>query len=219
VIPYASTTTDPSDESGGWVNAGAGRSYGIELFIQKKFTNHWYGTFSYSRSVAEGIDPRYPGDDRIYNWDYDFGDVMSLIGGYKIRYLDYDWYRRFKETFWAKAFSWIPLMPADEFEMSFRARYVGGRPYTLKVYDHNVRRWYIYEAQEWNTERFDHYFRFDVMLLQRFYFKKVNLVAFWDIMNVFNRDNPWDYQYLEDGTKEMVWQFKTFPVGGLSLEF
>ena len=219
VIPHASTTLDSSDESGGWVNAGAGHSYGIELFIQKKFSNHWYGTFSYSKSVAEGIDPRYPDKNRTYPWDYDFSDVMSLIGGYKIRYMDYDWYRRFKETFWAKAFSWIPVMPADEFEVSFRVRYVGGRPYTPMVYNHNVRRWYTYKAQEWNTERFDHYFRFDIMLLQRFYFKKMSLVAFWDIMNVFNRDNPWDYQYLEDGTKEMVWQFKTFPVGGLSLEF
>ena len=110
-------------------------------------------------------------------------------------------------------------MPADEFEMSFRARYIGGRPYTPMVYNHNVRRWYTYEAQEWNTERFDHYFRFDIMLLQRFYFKKMNLVAFWDIMNVFNRDNPWDWQYLEDGTREMVVQYKTFPIGSLTLEF
>jgi len=57
------------------------------------------------------------------------------------------------------------------------------------------------------------------MLLQRFYFKKMNLVAFWDIMNVFNRDNPWDWQYYEDGTREMVLQFKTFPIGGVTLEF
>ncbi len=219
VIPLSSTTPDSSDESNDWVNDGAGYSYGIELFLQKKFTNHWYGTFSYSKSVAEGFDPRYPGKDRTYPWDFDFGDMMSLIGGYKIRYMDYDWYRRFKETFWAKAFSWIPIMPADEFEMSFRARYVGGRPYTPMVYNHNVRRWYTYWGQEWNTERFGHYFRFDIMLLQRFYFKKMNLVAFWDIMNVFNRDNPWDWQYYEDGTKEMVLQYKTFPIGGVTLEF
>jgi len=219
VISHASTTRDTSDDFGGWVNAGAGYSYGVEFFIQKKFSNHWYGTFSYSRSVAEGIDPRYPGEDRTYNWDYDFGDVMSLIGGYKIRYMDYDWYRHVKGRFWFRALSWLPFWPADEFEMSFRARYVGGRPYTPETYDHNVRRWYTYEAQEWNTERFDHYFRFDIMLLQRFYFKKMSLVAFWDIMNVFNRDNPWDWQYNEDGTIEMVLQFKTFPIGGLTLEF
>ena len=219
VIPHAWTTLDTSDEFGSWVNAGAGRAYGVEFFIQKKFSNHWYGTLSYSKSVSQGIDPRYPDEDRTYAWDYDFGDVMTLIGGYKISYMDYDWYHRFKKTFWAKAFSWIPVMPADEYDISFRARYVGGRPYTPKVYDHNVRRWYTYQGQEWNTSRFGHYFRFDIMLLQRFYFNKVNLVAFWDIMNIYNRDNPWDWQYMEDGTREMVWQFKTFPVGGLTLEF
>ncbi|UCH64134.1 MAG: TonB-dependent receptor [Fidelibacterota bacterium] len=219
VIPHASTTRDTSDDFGSWVNAGAGHSYGVEFFIQKKFSSHWYGTLSYSKSVAEGIDPRYPGEDKTYPWDYDFGDVMSLIGGYKIRYMDYDWYRRMKDKFWFGMFSWLPFWPADEFEASFRARYVGGRPYTPRIYNHNVRRWYTYGDQEWNTERFGHYFRFDIMLLQRFYFKKMNLVAFWDIMNVFNRDNPWDWQYYEDGTREMVLQFKTFPIGGVTLEF
>jgi hypothetical protein len=74
-------------------------------------------------------------------------------------------------------------------------------------------------SDDYNTERMDDYLRFDLMLLQRFYFEKLNLVAFWDIMNVFNRDNPWDYVYNEDGTKDIALQFKTFPVGGITLEF
>ena len=208
-----------ADSFDGWVNAGAGRSYGAELFLQKKFSNRWYGTFSYSKSVAEGIDPRYSNETRYYPWDYDYGDIVTVIGGYKIRYMDYDWYQRYKKTFWAQALSWIPIMPSDEYEISVRARYLGGRPYTPKVYDHNVRQWYTNQARDINTERFDYYLRFDLMVLQRFYFKKMNLVAFWDIMNVFDRNNPWDYFYRDDGTREQVWQYKTFPVGGLTLEF
>ncbi len=219
IITQAQTTLDTADSFDGWVNAGAGRSYGAEIFLQKKFTNQWYGTFSYSKSVAEGVDPRYHDETRYYPWIYDYGDILTLIGGYKIRYMDYDWYQRYKNTIWAKALSWIPIMPSDEYEISFRARYMGGRPYTPKVYDHNVRQWYTNQAQDKNTERFDYYLRFDVMVLQRFYFKKMNLVAFWDIMNVFDRNNPWDYFYRDDGTKEQVWQYKTFPVGGLTLEF
>lgn len=219
IITQAQTTLDTADSFGGWINAGAGRSYGVELFLQKKFSNRWYGTFSYSKSVAEGIDPRYHDESRYYPWDYDYGNILTLIGGYKIRYMDYDWYQRYKKTLWAKALSWMPVMPSDEYELSFRARYLGGRPYTPKVYNHNVRRWYTNQAQGINTERFDYYLRFDIMLLQRFYFKKMNLVAFWDVMNVFGRNNPWDYFYRDDGTKEQVWQYKTFPVGGLTLEF
>ncbi len=219
IINRAQTTLDTSDTFGGWVNAGAGRSYGAELFVQKKFSNRWYGTFSYSKSVSQGINPRYPQETRYYPWDYDYGDIITVIGGYKIRYMDYDWYQHFKKTIWAKTLSWLPLMPSDEYEISFRFRYLGGRPYTPRVYNHNVRRWYRFESQDLNTERHDYYLRFDIMFLQRFYYKKMNLVAFWDIMNVFNRDNPWDYSYNDDGTKEMAWQYKTFPVGGLTLEF
>jgi hypothetical protein len=216
-VTYASTTPDTSDSFGGWVNEGAGHSYGLELYLQKKYTNRWYGSASWSWSKAVGIDPRDP--DRTYPWDYDFGHVFTLIGGYKIKYMDYEWYRRYKNSFLGKYFSWIPVAPSDEFEISFRGRYVGGKPYTPRHYDHNTRIWYTFQAQDWNTHRMKEYIRFDIMILQRFYFRKTNLVAFWDIMNVFNRDNPWGWQYFDDGTREVVWQYKTFPVGGLVLEF
>jgi len=198
-------------------NLGAGRSRGFELFIQKKFSDNWHGSFSYSHSISEGGDPRQE-ETVYYPWDYDYQDVISFVAGYKIRYMDYDWYNRYKKTIFASATSWLPLAPADEFEMSVRIRHVGGKPYTPKFYDHNTRRWFV-NAQSYNTERMDEYLRFDIMLLQRFYFERMNLVAFWDIMNVFNRDNPWDYVYNEDGTKDIALQFKTFPIGGITLEF
>ena len=198
-------------------NLGAGRSRGFELFIQKKFSDNWHGSFSYSRSISEGVDPRQE-ETVYYPWDYDYRDVISFVAGYKIRYMDYDWYNRYKKTIFASVTSWLPLAPADEFEMSVRIRHVGGKPYTPKSYDHNTRRWFV-DAQSYNTERMDNYLRLDIMLLQRFYFERMNLVAFWDIMNVLNRDNPWDYVYNEDGTKDIALQFKTFPIGGVTLEF
>ncbi len=207
-----------SDSLGDFRNVGAGRSEGIEFFIQKKYSNNWYSTFSYSHSVSEGIDPR-KAETVYYPWDYDYRDVVSLVGGYKIRYMDYDWYNRYKQTKFASATSWFPLAPADEYEISFRLRYAGGKPYTPKTYNHNYRKWYTNSSEDWNTHRMGEYYRFDIMLLQRFYFEKLNLVAFWDIMNVFNRDNPWDYVYNEDGSKDIALQFKTFPVGGITLEF
>jgi hypothetical protein len=38
-------------------------------------------------------------------------------------------------------------------------------------------------------------------------------------MNILNRKNPYEYMYLDDGTKIMSWQYTTFPVGGMILEF
>ncbi|NQV15942.1 TonB-dependent receptor [bacterium] len=220
-MPIQEVLTSPvsgADSSGDFVNLGSGRSKGFELFLQKKFSHNWYGTFSYSHSISEGVDPRKL-KTTYYPWDYDYRDVVSLIGGYKIRYMDYEWYNKYKKTLFASLTSWLPLAPSDEFEISFRLRYSGGKPYTPKTYNHNVRKWYTYASNDWNTERMDEYLRFDIMVLQRFYFEKMNMVAFWDIMNVFNRDNPWDYVYNEDGSKDIALQFKTFPVGGIILEF
>ena len=198
------------------INGGSGRSNGIELFIQKKYSKNWYGSLAWSHSIAEGVDPR---SDKYYPWIYDYGDVVNVIGGYKVRYADYNWYRQFRESVWAKSFSWLPFMPSDEFEISFKFRYMGGRPYTPKTYDHRVRDWYVESSQPWNTARYEPYLRFDLMLQQRFYFKRVNMVVFWDFLNIFNIDNPWEYIYLADGTKEMYSQYGTMPIGGVIIEF
>jgi len=204
--------------TGNYVNAGAGRSRGLEFFIQKKFSNNWYSTFSYAYSVSEGVDLRKEGTV-YYPWDYDYRNVLNLIGGVKIRYMDKDWYQRYNETWIAGVTSWLPVAPSDEYEIAVRLRYSGGRPYTPKHYNHNLRQWYTFDSDDWNSERHGDYIRFDIMLLQRHYGEKVNLVSFWDFMNVFNRDNPWDWMYFDDGTKEMAWQFKTFPIGGVTIEF
>jgi len=198
------------------VNGGEGRSKGLEIYLQKKYSNNWYGSFSWSHSISEGVDPR---TKEYYPWDFDYGDVINLVGGYKIRYTDFGWYSSYKNSWVAKTLSWLPFMPSDEYEISIKYRYMGGRPYTPEQYDHKTRDWYSNSHLAWNTYRYGHYSRIDLMLQQRFHFKKMNLVAFWNIGNVLNRSNPWEYIYKEDGTKEMSWQYKTFPVGGLILEF
>ncbi len=198
------------------VNEGNGRSRGIEFFVQKKYSNNWYGSFSWSHSISEGVDPR---TQDYYPWDYDYRNVINLVGGYKIRYAQYEWYNGYKKSWVAKAFSWLPFMPSDEYEISVKYRYMGGRPYTLKKYDHLTRSWYVPSGESWNTQRFEPYMRIDLMLQQRFNYSRINLIAFWDIINIINRKNPWDYVYLDNGTKKMSWQYTTMPVGGMILEF
>ncbi len=198
------------------VNGGKGRSSGMEFFLQKKYSKNWYGSISWSHTISEGVDPR---TNEYYPWDYDYRNVINLVGGYKIRYTEFDWYASYKESFWAKALSWLPFMPSDEYEISIKYRYMGGRPYTPKQYDHYTRSWFVLSDDPWNTERYGAYMRLDIMLQQRFNYKKMNLVAFWDIANVFNRQNPWEYIYLDDGTKVMSWQYTTMPIGGMILEF
>ena len=199
------------------LNSGKGRSKGLELFIQKKYFDNWYGSLAWSHSISEMWDSR--DDGAYYKWDYDYGDVINLIGGYKINYKKYDWYQKYKRSRWSYLISLIPFAPSDEYEISFKFRYLGGRPFTAKVYDHNIREWYTEASGDWNTERYGSYLRFDLMLQQRYYFKKTNIVIFYDFLNLFNRNNEWENIHLDDGTKKMAYQYKTIPIAGFIIEF
>ena len=210
------TTADPFDDfQGERVNAGRGEAKGIELFFQKKLTGKFSTTVSYSHSHARAKDPRF---GTYYNWDYDYRDVFTFIGGYKMRLNLHTWYQALKNKWWYKATSWI-LPLADEVEVSLRFRYLGGRPYTPPVYHPEFRRWLVEEQQHLNPVRYPVYHRLDFRLDRRFFFNRWNMVVYFDMMNVYNRHNLWEYQYNDDGSRENVLQFEVFPVGGVEIEF
>ena len=217
-VYIADTTVDPLDERLGFADTGEGRAQGLELFLQKKFADKWYGTFSYSLSKSEGKDPRID-RDKYYPWDFDYGNVMTLIGGYKFKFRESKRYQRFRESTIFPYISWMPFMVSDQLEISFRYSYSGGRPYTPEDYDFIHRRWSKDSNADLNTARYDHYSRLDIMVLRRFNFKKINLTTFLDIQNIFDRDNIWAIMYLEDGTTEMSLQYKQMPVFGITIEF
>ncbi len=218
-IFVSDTTRDPLDYSRELISAGEGYSQGIEFLLQKKLAERFWGTFSYSNYVAKGRDPRYPDQKKYYNWSYDFRNVLTLSGGYKIEFHKKTWFKELKNRKWWGFVAWIPLAPSDEWELGVRYRYVGGKPYTPNSYDFRIREWYPLPGQAYNTERLPSYNRFDIMIMQRHFLKKGSLTAFINIMNVFDVDNIWDIQYNPDGTTQDVLQFKTFPVGGFMLEF
>ena len=217
-IDISDTTSAPYDERLGFIDIGKGRSYGVELFLQKKFAHKWYGTFSYSYSKSEGVDFR-GGKEEYYPWDFDYGNVMTIIGGYKFNFRESKWYQRLRESVVFPYISWIPFMVSDQLEVSFRYRYSGGRPYTPKVYNFHYRRWYVDTESGFNAKRSNYYSRFDLMILRRFNFKKINVTTFIDIQNIFDRSNEWEIMYLDDGTTDMSYQYKQMPIGGIIIEF
>ena len=188
------------------------------LFIQKKYADRWYGTLSYSLSDSKAKDYREDAEG-YYPWDFDVRNALTLVGGYKINFRDYPWYREFRSSNLFKFLSWVPLSPSDMFEISFRARYSDGLPYTPSTYNFYQRRWYVDTAQDLNSDRDSYYYRVDLMLLRRFNFKNINLTTFIDIQNIFDRDNEWERVYLDDGTYEMSYQYKQIPVAGVIVEF
>ncbi len=215
----ADTTADPRDRWGGFNNAGSGYSQGVEFFLQKKLAQRFWGTVSYSHYIAQARDVRVRDHVEYYDWDFDFRDVATLTGGYKFQFHKQPWYRRLKKRPWWPAVAWLPLAPADEFEIGLRFRYVGGKPVTPKTYDFIHGLWYLDPTQPLNSQRLREYRRLDIMITQRNFFKHSSLSVFIDIQNVFNTDNIWDIQYNSDGTATEVLQFKTIPVGGFIWEF
>ncbi len=211
------TTEDPLDfDDGTYLNAAKGKATGAELFLQKKLTDNFSTIVSYARTFSQTLDPR---TDTFYASDYDYRHVLTLMGGYKFRWYKADWYQQLRQKTLYKVFTFLPFMPSDEFEISLKWRYLGGRPYTQPTYYPELRRWIVEEQQDLNTHRYPPYHRLDLRLDRRFLFPKWTLVVFFDIVNIYNRDNIWNYQYNDDGTISKVLQYKTFPVGGVTLEF
>jgi outer membrane receptor for ferrienterochelin and colicin len=220
-VNRSSTTTDPFDNyQGQLVNAGEGEAYGAELFFQKKLTRSFSSIISYSHSRSQAVDVR---TGEKYDWDFDYRNVFTFIMGYKFFWREKSWFKEFKKSTVYGFISWLPFIPADEDEVSIKWRYLGGRPFTPPVYHPEWRKWVVEETQKLNIERFPEYHRLDFRIDKRFIFDSWNLVTFFDLINVYGRDNLWNYNYNfnpEIGPeREKVLQFKVFPVGGLSLEF
>lgn len=215
-ILLSSLTPDPFDASyGRFVNQGKGYAKGLELFLQKKLSANYHFTLSYAYSVSQGHDPRF---DTYFNWDYDYRHIFTFIQGTKFDLHSKLWYQRLRKNIFYKIFAWL-LPFGDQVEISFRWRYLGGRPYTKPLYYPHLQRWLEDETVLQNQHRYPAYHRMDIRLDRRFMFQGWNMVTYIDIMNVYGRDNIWAYSYQDEGTVENIYQFKVFPVGGITIEF
>ena len=153
-------STDSLNRSDVLLSIGKGRSYGIELFAQKKLTSHFSGSLSYSLSKSENMDPRPGHEGQWYPGDYDFVDELTATAGYKIELLNYAWYKSIHNYWWFAALS--PIMPlGDRMELSVKWRYLGGRPYTPLTADSLHREW-IEDPQNLNSARFPSYHKLDI---------------------------------------------------------
>jgi len=210
------TTPDPWDSSEGeMVNAASGHAEGIEFYVHRKMSASYMYILSYSFYRAFYEDPR-TGDERP--WDFDHRNVLTASVAKRWRMTNIEWYKNMRKKLWYKALAWI-IPFGDEALLSVKWRFAGGRPYTEPTYLRSNHFWIVPGDAAVNTERFPDYHRLDIRLDRRFYFRNWSLVVYFDIMNVYGRDNIWDYSRDEYGKIENINQFSTFPVGGFNIEF
>lgn len=211
-------TADPIDESDRLLSIGEGRSYGVELFIHKKLISNFSGTLAYSYSQAENKDLRPGYENNWYPSDYDFGNAFTATAGYKYELIDKEWYKKLKSNLWFAILS--PIIPiADRSELSIKWRYLGGRPRTIPNYDLTHRRW-IYTQENLNNSRFDDYHKLDIRFERRFGFGFLQMIYYFDLQNVYNKSNVWNYLYSDRYEKVTpIYQFSFFPSGGMIIGF
>jgi hypothetical protein len=219
-MPFDSSyfISDGFTKSNTFVTIGKGRSYGVELFTQKKLTKELSGSAAVSISQSQYQDPRAGHKSTWYSGDYDFGQSIALTGGWKKDLMPFDWYQRLHKKLWFAILS--PIMPiSDRLEISAKWQYVGGRPYTAPEYDPAHQRW-MYDYSSLNTSRYPAYHTLDIRFEKRYGFGFLQMIYYFDFKNVYNRNNVWTYMYADrSGRKTEIRQLPFFPAGGLIIGF
>ncbi len=168
-------------------NQGIGRAYGAELILRHARTDRFFGWVSYTLSRSERNDD--PGASRgllrgddlseggWYLFDFDQTHILTAVAGYSL--------------------------PHD-FEVSGRVQYVTGNPYTPYsggVYDVDQDFWFPYATGAYNSERMPDFFALDLRASRLFAFRRWQLEAYLDLLNLVRGTNPeyvvYNYDYSE----------------------
>lgn len=169
---------------------GTGRSRGVELFAQQKFTGSTYGQVSYTRSQVE----HRARDGQWRPGGYDAPNLFTAILGAK------------RGTAWefstrASYSSGRPLTPLNAAAASEQNRLV-------------------YDVQRFNADRTPAYARLDVRIDRRFVVRGSWLSTYLDLQNITNRDNrsvqQWNSKTRDVEWRE---QIAFFPVVGVNWKF
>jgi outer membrane receptor protein involved in Fe transport len=171
-------------------SAGRGRVQGVELFIEKKFTDRWFGqaNVSYSNVQQAGLD----GIERPGSFDY--RRVVNVVGGYRLT----------KNWELSTRIAWLggrPYTPFNALE-STRQR----RP--------------IFDLSQVNALRLPDYLRIDIRADRTFMVRNKPLLVFIGAQNIINRQNVsnfgWNRRLNAEQRNE---QLGLFPAIGLEWRF
>jgi hypothetical protein len=154
------------------VSSGKGRAYGAELFFQKKLTENFFATISYTLLYSEftGLN-----SDKYIPSAWDFRHLVSGIVGYKF---------------------------GEGWEFGGKIRYAGGSPYTAYDTTASRRLFILngfgqLDFARLNEERLRAFRQVDVRIDKKWSFTSWSLDLFIDVQNVFafSLDAPAQYSF------------------------
>lgn len=169
---------------------GEAYSRGIELMIQKKLVENFYGIVSASFFRTEYRD--YSGTWRPRIYDNRF--LFNIEGGYRLN------------DQWEFSMKWVYAGGRPDTPLDLEASRANN---TL-----------IYDFAQTNEDRFPAYHTLNLRADRRYNYRHWNLIFFLDIWNVYNRKNIAYYYWNEiDQERDQEYQWSIMPIGGFELEF
>jgi hypothetical protein len=196
ILPDATLHNDPTflfDELrmyNGIVSNGTAVSDGLEILIQKKKAENFYGLVG--GSIFNSTFSDYDGIKRNRNHNYRY--IFNIVGGYRP---NTDWELSIRWSY----FGGRPYTPIN-LDASILA-------------DEQI----LYQ-NEFNEDKTPDYHSLFIHYEKRYNLKRANLILFFEIWNTYNRKNIENYFYsrVNKNIGEIVY-FSTIPVAGLGIEF
>ncbi len=174
-------------------NTGNGYARGIELSLQKKFTDGFVGTASYTYSESKRQDA---GGLAEYYFEFDRPHILNLIAGIEL---------------------------GEGWQLGAKFQYSSGNPYTPVVGIAEKNGTFYVVDGDYNSGRLPAYHKLDVRFDKKFVFSAWTLTAYLDLWNVYNRENILDYSYKVDSngliTETPRLDFGILPIIGLTAQF
>jgi hypothetical protein len=171
-------------------SAGRGRVQGVEFFVEKKFTEKWFGqaNLSFSSSKQAGL------DEILRPSSFDYRRVFNLVGGYRLT-------KKWELSTRVAYLSGRPFTPFDEVNSIAQRRG-------------------IFDLNRVNGERLPDYFRLDIRADRTFTIRDKPLLVFFGLQNVTNRKNIAGYGWdrTVNGI-ELNEQLGVFPLVGMDWRF
>ena len=175
-------------------NVGTGHARGLDLGLVKKFTDKWYGQMNYSFSSSIRNNNDGLGE---YRSDFDQPHIFNVLFGYEF------------DSEWSFSTKW---------------KYATGRPKDSYVINSNVfnnpgMMRYSKEITGNNSGRLPDFHTWNIRVDYRKQLGDVAIVAFLDILNLYNRLNVNEERFIETTGTIDPKGFQILPSFGVKLEF
>ena len=170
---------------------GFGFVRGIDFSLHKKLSGSgFYGMLNYT--LSESRFTALKGGEKPGSFDYRHN--LTLIAGYQI---------------------------SNDWLVGIKFRYISGRPYTpYDVQASTVAGRGVFQIDKFNEKRYKDYNRLDIRVDKKWNLKKLSIVSYIELQNIFNVSNVYQYFWNEYKNEQgTIYQWAFLPVGGFSIQF